>query len=267
MCFPDVDAVLKTPYSRSEPFELVFLEEILREICDTWNTRTNFFNGLTANTMEIKVDYVVDGGAIIHRLALLNESLSAFEIDITQALECLSHLLSNEDDMLGLLLTETAAAETKKTHVDPTKHEIAELLLEDYSRQLSTLLQQINFLKSRVKGQQELMSLSIDGYRNLIIQMELAMTVVNVALATTTSIAGMFGMNLLSGYEHHPTAFYFVAGGSTLSCMIVCAFSLHYIRGKRWKGEATKRRELADLEDALSDVCAVRYVRSLISLI
>jgi hypothetical protein len=65
-------------------------------------------------------------------------------------------------------------------------------------------------------------------------------------------------MNLLSGYEHHPTAFYFVAGGSTLSCMIVCAFSLHYIRGKRWKGEATKRRELADLEDALSDVCAVR---------
>eukprot|EP00590_Aulacoseira_subarctica_P008538 CAMPEP_0172420046 /NCGR_PEP_ID=MMETSP1064-20121228/6427_1 /TAXON_ID=202472 /ORGANISM="Aulacoseira subarctica , Strain CCAP 1002/5" /LENGTH=444 /DNA_ID=CAMNT_0013159801 /DNA_START=408 /DNA_END=1742 /DNA_ORIENTATION=+ len=272
MRFPDVDAVLKAPYVGDEPFELVFLEEILREVCDTWNTRIQFFNAIVGSvvgaTTETGKFYgnVIDSGSIIHQLALLNDSLCAFEMDIKQALDCLTDLLNNDDDMLRLLLTESSVARRKKTHVDPMRHDIAELLLEDYSRQLATLLEQINYLKSRVRGQQELMSLSIDGYRNLIIQMDLSLTVVSVALCTSTAIAGLFGMNLISGFENSTSAFYIVAAGSAVSSMFVCAVCFHYVSGKRWKREATKRQgQLADLKDALSDVCAFDEILKSIS--
>lgn len=116
MRFPDVDAVLKAPYVGDEPFELVFLEEILREVCDTWNTRIQFFNAIVGSvvgaTTETGKFYgnVIDSGSIIHQLALLNDSLCAFEMDIKQALDCLTDLLNNDDDMLRLLLTESSVA-------------------------------------------------------------------------------------------------------------------------------------------------------------
>jgi hypothetical protein len=62
-------------------------------------------------------------------------------------------------------------------------------------------------LRHRLVSTQELTAINLDVYRNRIIRMELNMTMAGVALAMTTSIAGLFGMNLpIPGIYHHNTA-------------------------------------------------------------
>ena len=66
-------------------------------------------------------------------------------------LNTLNNLLENDDDMVGLLLTEKWIAQKEGKEVDLNDHEVVELLLEDYSRQLHSVLGNITKLLGRVQ--------------------------------------------------------------------------------------------------------------------
>ena len=50
------------------------------------------------------------------------------------ALGCITHLLSNDEDMLDLLLTEKENAKAENKTLPLESHENVELLLEEYAR-------------------------------------------------------------------------------------------------------------------------------------
>ena len=88
------------------------------------------------------------------------------------------NLLSSDDDMLAMLLTDQYDAKIKNTQVPFEKHAEVELLLENYQRQLSYSLQELSLLLRRVQTKQELSAITLDVYRNRMIQMN-----VNLAIA------------------------------------------------------------------------------------
>ena len=62
----------------------------------------------------------------------------------------------------------------------------------------------------------ELIGLHLNSRRNSIIKLSLVMESLAVATGSCAVVGSIFGMNLLSGLENHPTAFYWVAGSSLL---------------------------------------------------
>jgi hypothetical protein len=254
-----------------EPFEMTVLEDILREVCDTYYGRIRFYHpvveALVSSKSEVSPsNFFVDNTSdfdVAHRMVPLKDSLENFEMQVSQALGCLTDLLSNDEDMVGLLLTEQAVAKQKGQSIDISRHDSVELLLEDYTRQLTTLMQQIQYLKGRVQSHNELISLSLDGYRNRIIRMNLSMSVIGVALASSTAIAGIFGMNLVSGLEQHPSAFVLVSISSSLLGAGICVASFRYLNHRNLRTEAVNRqREVQTLSTCLMDIGAVSLVIS-----
>lgn len=170
-----------------EPFELVFIEEILRDTCDTFNRRLRLYEPIV-DTLLVRVHHEVFSDSGVQHLVPIKDSLQEFELIVKNCLECLTHLLDNDEDMLGLLLTEQHLAKVKGTEIQPTLHERVELLLEEYARQLNNVIHEIHFLLKRIQSKQELVAISLDSYRNRMIRMNVYLAVVGVGLATSTTV-------------------------------------------------------------------------------
>jgi len=56
-------------------------------------------------------------------------------------------------------------------------HQDVELLLEEYARQLNSILLEIDFLLQRVQSKQDLVALSLDAFRNRMIRMNLYLSI------------------------------------------------------------------------------------------
>lgn len=62
-----------------------------------------------------------------------------------------------------------------------------------------------------IEGKQELAAISMDNYRNKILNLNLSLGIAEVSLALGTFFTGIFGMNLTSGLEATNFVFYGVA--------------------------------------------------------
>jgi hypothetical protein len=60
-------------------------------------------------------------------------------------------VLENDEDMLGLLLTEKAEAAKRGQVLSMSKHENVELLIEEYARQCGSILLEVDYLLKRVE--------------------------------------------------------------------------------------------------------------------
>ena len=84
--------------------------------------------------------------------------------------------------------------------------------------------------------------------------------IVGVSTGMMTTIAGLFGMNLVSGLEEAPMAFAAVTAGSTLTAVLVAGLYFNFLSGKRMQERAQQRlAEIETLTSALSDMGALDY--------
>ena len=58
-------------------------------------------------------------------------------MNVKGAIRCITDLLDSDEDMMNLLLTEKAMAESQNKVLPIESHENVELLLEEYGRQLN----------------------------------------------------------------------------------------------------------------------------------
>ena len=250
-----------------EPFELVFIEEILRDTCDTFNRRLRLYEPIV-DTLLTRVHNEVFSDSGVQHLVPIKDSLQEFELNVKNCLECLTHLLDNDEDMLGLLLTEQHFASARGEDLHPRLHERVELLFEEYARQLNNIIHEIHFLLKRIQSKQELVAISLDSYRNRMIRMNVMLAVAGVGLATSTTVAGYFGMNLISGFEESPTAFATTVVSTSAVTLAIFAGCSSYLSGARMKQRAIERiEEIETITGALSDMQSVSMsVRSCIVL-
>ena len=79
---------------------------------------------------------------------------NAAEMNVKGAIRCITDLLDSDEDMMNLLLTEKAMAESQNKVLPIESHENVELLLEEYGRQLNSILLEIAYLLQRVQSKQ-----------------------------------------------------------------------------------------------------------------
>ena len=82
----------------------------------------------------------------------------------------------------------------------------------------------------------ELIGLHLNSRRNSIIKLSLVMESLAVATGSCAVVGSIFGMNLLSGLENHPTAFFWVTsssliGGLSIVCMVYLKVFRHFFSG------------------------------------
>ena len=122
-------------------------------------------------------------------------------MNVKGAIHCITDLLDNDEDMNNLLLTEQATAKKNNEVLDIESHASVELMLEEYGRQLNSILLEIDYLLQRVQSKQDILALSMDAYRNRMIRMNLYLSIGGISLGFGTAVAGFFGMNVVHGYE------------------------------------------------------------------
>ena len=90
--------------------------------------------------------------------------------------------------------------------------------------------------------------------------MNVSLAIVGVGLGVGTTVAGAFGMNLISGYEGSPTAFNTVVWSTSIISLAVVVGCTSYLSGSRMKERAMERiKEIDTLSGALRDISSLDY--------
>ena len=199
--------------SDEQPFECIALEAILDSMCRDHRNRESLLAPLVDSLLQQLSSRRVDP-EVLQRLLPMKDSLSQFEIETTMFRDALSELMNNDEDMLEMLLSEKRrlAPGTLPSH---EKHVAVELLLETYCAQMAEISQEAYYLRKKVDSTESIVELQLDAYRNHMLRISVQLALAAVAFSLSTSVAGVFGMNLVSGLEASPWAFAAVVGMST----------------------------------------------------
>lgn len=238
-----------------DDFELIFLEEILREANDVWRRRLQLYEPMVDSLLDDTVASGQQFEAEVRRIAPLKDSLRSFELHVSQNLNALKELMEDDELMMGLLLTEQAAAKKRMEIIDPSLHSAIENVLDNYIRQTNHLCQKINYLLMRVQSKVEFVELSIDTFRNNLITVNVYLSIAAVSLATSTTIAGFFGMNTIHGYEDSVSAFPVIVLGSTVLGGAIAHGCSRYLSRSHTRELARKQHgEMETMNKVLQDV-------------
>ena len=91
-------------------------------------------------------------------------------------------------------------------------------MLEFYTKQLEELASQTAQLIQNIRTTQDIIKINLDSQRNSVLIMEAKVVMASLGVTSGTLVAGFFGMNLTSGLESHPTAFFI-----TTSAIVFCS--------------------------------------------
>jgi hypothetical protein len=176
----------------------------------------------------------------VQRLLPIQDGLSAFELEVKEARQCLLDILANDEDLRGLLLSACVRKQLELSE------DAVELLLESYTARLSHMLHRISLLQQRMESRASMAKMSMIIQRNRIMRMNLYTSIGAIPLAAGSMVAGLFGMNLASGLEDTPGLFLQVCVGVGVFGAVLHMAMLHTIFG----GDVRNRhvREAGHLE-------------------
>lgn len=244
------------------PFELAVLEEAIREVCNAYQRRVALYRPMVDVLLEEgTAEYVAIEPGRLQRLRLMKDSLSDFELEVSDLMKVIQGLLNSDEDMLGLLLTEAERATRRGEALDTSLHDEVELLLEAYHRQLSTVTLDIAMMERHIQSKQEFLAISLDVYRNRMSRMNVHLGIGAVSLGICTTVAGFMGMNvdIPGGLAHCPGIFAVLTGGSILVAAGVHGLCATYLAGGAGMQRAAvlQFREISALGSVLRNLNAL----------
>ncbi|CBZ49615.1 cora-like Mg2+ transporter domain-containing protein, related [Neospora caninum Liverpool] len=148
--------------------------------------------------------------------------------------QALRELLDSEDDLRRLQVSRFWHHE--KEWERPSRNaqaEEVEILLECYEQEIDALLQSIIRRDEALDDALQLMELHLASIRNAFLKSELALDIIGVLFAGIAAFAGVFGMNIRSGWEEDQRTFWVIS--LVVSALSVVTVVLVYIWFKRQK--------------------------------
>jgi hypothetical protein len=119
---------------------------------------------------------------------------------------------------------------------------------------------EISYLLGRIQSKQEFVALTLASYRNRMVRMHVHLGITGLSLGLSTAVAGLFGMNVVNGFESSPTAFSSVVLGSGFGGIIISAGCLSFLSGRGMLKRAEQRlEEMESLTEALPDMTALDH--------
>lgn len=194
------------------PFELRMMEILAESIA----------YGLTLKTEDILLQfetvrqssYAQITLASLRQLALMKTKADKHERNADLAHRAWLDLLTYDEDMIGLHLTENR----EKDFSDFSE---VEFLLESCAKQIAEVCRAIYDLKDSIQTVESTTGFMLDAVRNHLLAFEIQINIITMGFGIGAFITAIYGMNLASGLEEHPRALYLVATFS--SCFVLAA--------------------------------------------
>ncbi|XP_054898173.1 magnesium transporter MRS2 homolog, mitochondrial [Poeciliopsis prolifica] len=201
--------------THSLPFEFRALEAILQHKVNTLKTWLDDVKPSILDTLESLVDpkIVSADRSKLHILLQSSKSLSELETDIKVFKESLLKIL-DEDAMIEQLCltkwTDPRIFEDSNLAIDHCEE--MEHLLENYYMQAEELANKTRELKGLIDDSESVIFINLDSHRNVMMRLNLQLTMGSFSLTLFGLIGVAFGMNLTTAFEDDPRAFWLVTG-------------------------------------------------------
>lgn len=113
------------------------------------------------------------------------------------------------------------------------QHDEVEMMLENYMKQIDTVHSEVTSALQAVKATENATQIRLDAMRNRVLRLDIFLNLGAVSVGVGGLVAGVFGMNLLSGIEEDPAAFWIVSGISFLTSIMFFRGVLAFLRMRR----------------------------------
>ncbi|KAM7174274.1 magnesium transporter MRS2 homolog, mitochondrial isoform 2-T2 [Macrochelys suwanniensis] len=188
---------------------------IIRMEISNLQGRLNILQPQIIETLEALVDpklLSVDRSKL-HILLQNGKSLSELETDLKVFKETILEILDEEELIEELCLTKWTDPQVFEESMSGIDHaEEMELLLENYYRQAEDLANEARELRVLIDDSESIIFINLDSHRNVMMRLNLQLTMGTFSLSLFGLIGVAFGMNLESSFEEDHRAFWLVTG-------------------------------------------------------
>uniref|UniRef100_A0A3Q3WR94 Magnesium transporter n=1 Tax=Mola mola TaxID=94237 RepID=A0A3Q3WR94_MOLML len=201
--------------THSLPFEFRALEAILQHKVNTLQARLNDVEPVMLDTLESLVDPKILSAdrSKLHILLQNSKSLSELETDIKVFKDSLLKILDEDELIEELCLTKWTDPRVFEESCLGIDHaEEMELLLENYYMQAEELGNKARELKGLIDDSESVIFINLDSHRNVMMRLNLQLTMGCFSFTLFGLIGVAFGMNLTSSFEEDPRVFWLVTG-------------------------------------------------------
>uniref|UniRef100_A0A8C2KTL2 Magnesium transporter n=1 Tax=Cyprinus carpio TaxID=7962 RepID=A0A8C2KTL2_CYPCA len=199
----------------SLPFEFRALEAILQHRVNVLQMRLHEVQPQVLDCLESLVDSKLLSAdrSKLHMLLLNSKSLSELETDIKVFKESLLKILDEDELIDELCLTKWSDPQVfEESSLGIDHAEEMELLLENYFMQAEELGNKARELKDLIDDSESVIFINLDSHRNVMMRLNLQLTMGTFSLSLFGLMGVAFGMNLESSFEEDPRVFWLVTG-------------------------------------------------------
>ncbi|KAM5298333.1 magnesium transporter MRS2 homolog, mitochondrial [Ctenodactylus gundi] len=197
------------------PFEFRAIEALLQYWINTLQGKLSVLQPLILETLEALVDpkhSSVDRSKL-HILLQNGKSLSELETDIKIFKESILEILDEEELLEELCLTKWSDPHVfEKSSAGIDHAEEMELLLENYYRLADDLSNTARELRALIDDSQSVIFINLDSHRNIMMRLNLQLTMGTFSLSLFGLMGVAFGMNLESSLEEDQRVFWLITG-------------------------------------------------------
>ncbi|XP_068180776.1 magnesium transporter MRS2 homolog, mitochondrial [Antennarius striatus] len=197
------------------PFEFRALEAILQNKVNNLQARLSDVNSIILDTLESLVDPKILSAdrSKLHMLLQSSKSLSELDTDVKVFKDSLLKILDEDEIIEEFCLTKwTDPRVFEESSLGIDHAEEMELLLENYYMQAEELGNRTRELKGLIDDSENVIFINLDSHRNVMMRLDLQLTMGSFSLNLFGLIGVAFGMNLMSTFEEEPCMFWLVTG-------------------------------------------------------
>uniref|UniRef100_A0A803TFZ2 Magnesium transporter n=1 Tax=Anolis carolinensis TaxID=28377 RepID=A0A803TFZ2_ANOCA len=191
----------------SLPFEFRAIEAILQYWISHLHGRLHHLQPQILETLDALVDpkLLSLDRSKVHVLLQNGKSLSELETDLKVFKETVLEILDEEEVLEELCLTKWTDPQVFEESVSGIDHaEEMELLLENYYRQADDLINETRELRLLIDDSESIIFINLDSHRNVMMRLNLQLTMGTFSLSLFGLLGVAFGMNLESSFEEIP---------------------------------------------------------------
>ena len=182
-----------------QDFEQIILETALENVVQKFRRHLQIIKpALEMLLQQIEANPETNG---LRRLLAVKKSLAEFEQNVELVSKVIRNLLSDDEDMTSLSLTNLGEKED------------IELLLSSVAADLDEIETEIKIFIDMIEDTDQFISAHLDAVRNEIIKMSLFIEIGGLTMGMGAVVSGIFGMNLTNALETNPYAFSLVCLG------------------------------------------------------
>ena len=207
-------------------FEHVVLEAALNVVCNNLLRRvralspavSSALDGLRAESRGL--DVIITQ---VDELLPLKNKIDELRKRVKEIKRAITDILNNDEDMAMMYLTGSSSDPSDKIPTSTIEPVVGtgkvavvdtmnlEMLYENYLNEIEWVASEVEEMNDEIVNTEENVVLQLDLLRNRILRFELFLSISSFVVTCGTLVAGLFGMNLLSHFEHNNMFFYVIS--------------------------------------------------------